>query len=136
VRWYQINPGTNTIQQQSSFGANGFYYFYPALAADSTGRAWVVFNRSGSTVYPGIRYTGRASTDALNTLQPSAQLIAGQGCYSRLDSIGRNRWGDYNGISIDPATGTPWIFSEYSFGVSATCSNNVWRTRAARLTLP
>lgn len=133
IRWYEINPGTNGLLQQNSYGASGFHYYYPAISADNSRNAVVVFNRSGSNEYAGIRYTGRRSTDPVNTLQGSALLRAGQGCYVRLDNVGRNRWGDYNGIAIDPATGYTWIFSEYAYGTSATCTNNVWRTHVGRV---
>lgn len=135
VRWYQINPGSNTITQQRSYGASGLHYYYPAIVANSAGDAVVVFNRSGPNEFAGIRYTGRRSTDPANTLQGSALLRAGQGCYVILDTVGRNRWGDYNGIAIDPSNSQrAWIFSEYAFGTSTTCGNNVWRTHVGQVT--
>ncbi len=138
IRWYQINPGAGTILQQRSFGASGFHYYYPAIVANNAGtrgNAVIVFNRSGPSEYAGIRYTGRRTGDAVNTLQGSAQLRAGQGCYVRTDSIGRNRWGDYNGAAVDPANANrTWIFSEYASGTSATCGNNVWGTHVGQTT--
>ena len=138
IRWYQITPSTSTIVQQRSYGASGLHYYYPAIVsnnAGSRGNAVIVFNRSGPNEYAGIRYTGRRSTDTVNTLQASAQLRAGQGCYVRLDSVGRNRWGDYNGVAVDPSNANrTWIFSEYAFGTSATCGNNVWRTHVGQVT--
>jgi hypothetical protein len=134
LRWYQLNPSTNALTQQSTFGLTGGYYFFPAIHADASGNVAVVFSRSASTEFASIRFTGRLSTDPLNTLQASAQLRAGQGCYVRLDTIGRNRWGDYNGIAIDPsASKTWWIYSEYPFGTSTTCSNNTWRTTVGKV---
>lgn len=135
IRWYNINPGTNVISQQRSFGNSGSYYYYPAITATATGNATIVFNRSGSTEYAGARYTGRRSTDPPNTLQGSANLASGQGCYVRLDTSGRNRWGDYNGIGLDPTDERrTWIYSEYASGTSTTCTNNVWGTRFGRVT--
>jgi len=136
VRWYEVNPSTTTPVQQGSYGASGFYYYYPAIMPRSTSDAMVVFNRSSTTEFAGIRYTGRKSTDPLSVLQGSRLLRAGQGCYVKLDTLGRNRWGDYNGIAIDPSVaGRWWIFSEFAFGTSATCSNNVWRTQVGQVGL-
>ena len=36
-------------------------------------------------------------------MQGSAVLKAGTAKYVALDSGGRNRWGDYNGVASDPA---------------------------------
>lgn len=135
VRWYQINPATNTIVQQETFGASGYYYFYPAILPDAAQNAVMVFNRSSTSEYAGIRYTGRQSTDPANTLQTSAQLRAGQGCYNRSAS-GRNRWGDYSGIALDPASGKTWVLGEFAYGTSATCTSNSWRTQAGLLSWP
>lgn len=130
ARWYNINPSNNTITQQQSFGASGYYYFFPAIVGDASGNAWMVFNRSGTSEYASIRYTGRKSTDTAGVMQGSAQLTAGQGCY------GGGRWGDYNGISPDPSSTTAWAMSEYAFGTSTTCSSNTWRTRVGQLGAP
>jgi hypothetical protein len=136
VRWYEINPSTSAVVQQRSYGAATFFYYYPAIMPRSTSDAMVVFNRSSTSTFAGIRYTGRKSTDPLNDLQNSSLLEPGQGCYVKLDSLGRNRWGDYNGIAIDPSvSGRWWIYSEYVSGTSATCSNNVWATRVGQVGL-
>ncbi len=136
LRWYQLNPGAGNVLQSGTFGAPGFHYYYPAITADPSNNAWLVFNRSSSTEFAGIRYTGRNSTTPPNSLQGSAQLRAGQGCYVRLDTRNRNRWGDYNGAAWDPASGRAWIFSEFAFGTSSSCGSNVWRTQVGELLIP
>ena len=83
----------------------------------------MVFSRSGSTEFGSIYYTGRRSTDPLGALQSSTLLKAGTAHYVALDSGGRNRWGDYNGVAADPAnTRLIWFCSEYSSAA------NVWST--------
>lgn len=132
ARWYQINPVANTIVQQGTLGSSGLYYYYPALMPDAAQNAVVVFNRSGAAEYAGVRYTGRQSTDPVNTLQGTAELRAGQGCYNHTFST-RNRWGDYSGVALDPSTGKTWIFGEFAYGSSATCTSNSWRTQVGRV---
>jgi hypothetical protein len=135
LRYYQTLPSTDTVQQQLSFGAANLEYHRPAIVANANGDAVLVFNRSGPSEFVGIRYTGRRFSDPLNTLQGSALLQAGQGCYARFDTSGRNRWGDYNGIAIDPSNSNrAWLFSEYAFGTSSTCGNNVWNTHVGQVT--
>lgn len=136
LRTYKINPNTNTLLDQDTFGASGYYYYYPAITADPDNNAWVVFNRSSSTEYASIRHTARRGSES--SWQGSAQLRGGEGCYIRLDSANppRNRWGDYNGISWDPSSGNAWIFSQYAKGTSSTCGNNTWQTTVGELLRP
>jgi hypothetical protein len=135
LRYYQILPSTNTVEQQLSYGAPNLEYYWPGIVANASGDAVLVFNRSGPSEFVGIRYTGRRFSDSLNTLQGSASLRAGQGCYARFDTNGRNRWGDYNGIAIDPVSSNrAWLFSEYASGTSLTCGDNVWDTYVGQVT--
>jgi hypothetical protein len=131
LRWYQINPSRSVLVQQSTFGLSGFYYFFPSIEPDDAQNAVIGFSRSSASEYVSIRYTGRRSNEPLNTLQGSAQLRAGEGCYIRLVS-GDNRWGDYSGSAIDPTTGATWIFNEYAAvppgSTSTSCSTNTWGT--------
>jgi hypothetical protein len=99
-----------------AFGADKFWYYYPAIMVDESKNLVMVFNRSGLNEYAGIRYTGRLDSDAPGTLRPSMQLKAGESNYEIL-GLGdtRNRWGDYNGIALDPADNTTiWMYSEYA----------------------
>ncbi len=130
LRWYQLSVGGMSVTPSGTFGAFGKYNYYPAIHADSSSNATFVFNRSSATEFVGIRYTGRRSTDALGTLQGSASLQGGQGC---CDPPGINGWGDYNGIAVDTSNSHMWLFSQYAFGTSATCSNNLWQTRVGEV---
>lgn len=69
---------------------------------DIHGNMIMVFNRSGADEFASIYYTGRAATDASGTLQNSTLLKAGVSNHDKVDANGRNRWGDYAGIAIDP----------------------------------
>lgn len=123
IQWCEINPVGPSAVQQGVYGARGSHYFFPALCPDNNGNAVMVFSRSGSTEFGSIYYTGRRSTDALGTLQVSALLKAGMAHYVGLDSGGRNRWGDYNGVAADPAnTRLIWFCSEYA------SAPNTWAT--------
>ena len=123
VHWFQVRAATNTLVQQGIYGTRNAHYFYPAGCPDNNGNFVLVFSRSGSTEFGSIGYTGRRASDPLGTLQPSALLKAGVAHYVGLDSQGRNRWGDYNGIAADP--GNPrliWVYSEF------TSAANTWGT--------
>lgn len=130
LRYYKLNvSGTPSVSIQTSFG-NGedWYYFYPAVTADANGNIFLVFSRTTPSQFVEARYTARYTTDS--QLQGSAQLHAGEAAYTALDSIGRNRWGDYSGISVDPSDGAVWVFHQY-----ASTPANTWRTWVGRLTV-
>jgi hypothetical protein len=123
IQWCQIRAAGPTVIQQGVYGTSVAHYFFPACCPDNNGNMTMVFSFSSTTRFGGILYTGRRSTDPLGTLQPSALLKEGVAHYVLLDSGGRNRWGDYNGIAADPANGRViWFYSEYASAV------NTWGT--------
>jgi len=101
IRLLRINPTGPTVLDDFAWGMTGYFYYYPAVMLDASNNIYVVFNRSSTSECVGIRYTGRLSSEPANYLQPSAQLKGGVANYVRLDPSGRNRWGDYSGVSID-----------------------------------
>src|SRR5262245_5536087 len=123
VHWFQIRAAANTLVQQGVFGTRDAHYFYPAGCPDNNGNFTMVFSRSGPNEFGSIGYTGRRAADPLGTLQASALLKAGVAHYQALDSGGRNRWGDYNGVASDPGNSrVVWFYSEFASAV------NTWAT--------
>ena len=124
VQWCQVRAATPALVQEGIFGAGGYHYFYPASCPDNNGNMMLVMSRSGPTEYASILYSGRRATDALGSLQASTLLKAGMAHYQGLDSGGRNRWGDYNGVAADPTNPRAiWFYSMYA------SAPNVWATR-------
>jgi hypothetical protein len=85
---------------------------------DNSGNAVIVFNRCSEDEYVAARYTGRKSSDQLNTLQNSAQLRAGSASYD----TNNDRWGDYSGVALDPDGNNIWIYGEH------VATLNTWGT--------
>jgi len=123
VHWFQIRAAASALVQEGVYGTRAAHYFYPAGCPDNNGNFILVFSRSGTAEFASIGYTGRRAADPLGTLQNSAVLKAGVAHYQALDSQGRNRWGDYNGIAADPSNSrVVWIYSESASAV------NTWGT--------
>ena len=123
IHWFQINGDSGTLNQEGIYGARGRHYFYPALTADSNGNLTMVFSRSSRREFASMRYTGRRVSDPPGRMQGSARIRAGLAHYEGLDGLGRNRWGDYNGVAADPDGRTVWMYAPY---VSA---RDTWSTR-------
>ncbi len=114
ARYAKINVATGMAVEDVAFGREDFWYSYPAVQPDGDGNLVMGFTRSGLTEYASARYTGRLTSDDPG-LQPSALLKAGEANYVKTGGGDRNRWGDYNGIALDPADSSKvWMFIEYA----------------------
>jgi hypothetical protein len=113
IRWYELRDpgGTPTVYQQSTFAPDSDSRWMGSIAMDRVGDMLVGYSVSSISIHPGIRYTGRAVTDPLSTMQiESSFIFAGGG--SQITSL--NRWGDYSSMAIDPVDDcTFWYTQEY-----------------------
>src|SRR5262249_10279900 len=131
VRWYEIqNPnGTPVVAQQSTFAPDSNFRWMGSIAMDQAGDMALGYSVSSSTVNPSIRFTGRAPTDPVNTMETETSIVAGSG--SQTGNL--TRWGDYSSISVDPVDDcTFWYTTEY---IKANGSFN-WSTRIANFKFP
>lgn len=122
MRYYKIDVLGNSVSETATFGGSGFWYMYPTVAVDKSGNLAFSFSRSGTTEYAGAYYLTKPVGSTASTFE-SKLLAPGKGNYVLTYGGTRNRWGDYNGIWLDPETKRDfWIMAEYA---SAT---NQWGT--------
>jgi len=122
ARYVRIDVTGPTVLEDVSFGSSGCWLYYPAITADANGNMKMVYNQSCLDTYIDIRYTGRRPSDS--ELRPSSLLKAGEANYVKDFGSGRNRWGDYSGVAIDPSNPTrTWMYAEY-----AASPANTWST--------
>lgn len=131
INFLKINTSTMIAEEDATFGEDGFWYFYPAIAVDQDENMVFTYSRSGETEYAGAYYTARWATDPPGTITGSHALQVGLGNYVKDFGSGRNRWGDYSGAWLDPTDQySVWIFSEY-----AEAPYNRWGTAAGVIRL-
>jgi hypothetical protein len=95
-----------------------------SIAMDGAGNVGLAYSASSGYLNPSIRYTGRAATDALGTMQAETIVKAGTG--SQLANL--SRWGDYSAMTIDPVDDcTFWYTSEY-LKTNGTWNWSTWIT--------
>jgi hypothetical protein len=126
IRLFQINTTifpTLSRTQDLLQGADGVDVFYPVVSVDSAGNAALGFNESSPTEYVSVRFAGQNAGAPRNVPLATGVLKSGLASYVLLDSHGRNRWGDYGGIAVDPVDGHFWLIGEY-----ADSSANQWGT--------
>ncbi|MFH1160368.1 MAG: T9SS type A sorting domain-containing protein [bacterium] len=134
VRWYEFRKTTGawSVYQQGTYApADNNSRWMGSIAIDTAGSIALGYSISSSALYPSIRYTGRLKTDPLNQLSIAEKtIITGGGSQTGMWS-GRSRWGDYSGMSVDPANPTTfWYTTEYY----PTTSSSNWRTRIGSFT--
>jgi hypothetical protein len=128
VRWYQFDvtafsgSGAALIQSGNVDAGPDIHTWMPHINIDAAGNMGVGFSIGGPSQYAAIGYTGRLAGDPLGMTRPVRTAHAGSGNYQKLDGIGRNRWGDYSGLAIDPDGCTFWQFHEYP------TASNTWQT--------
>ena len=131
VAYLKINPATNSAVEDASFGADPYFHFYPSLGVDKDQNVAIAFSRSSPNEYISALYTYRLSTDPPNTLNPSRVMQAGKANYVKDFGAGRNRWGDYTQVWVDPADQNNfWAISQY-----AETPANTWASWMTNLRL-
>jgi hypothetical protein len=137
VRWYEIrrSAGTYSIHQQGTYAPNdGVHRWMGSIAMDKNGNMALGYSVvNGTTVFPGIRYTGRLAGD------PLGQMTLGEGVVINGSGVQTNtnsRWGDYTSMNVDPVDDcTFWYVNEYYQTTQPPPDRN-WQTRIAALKLP
>ena len=117
ARYVRLDLASGAPVEDEAFGSDGCWYFYPSVASDVGNNLVMVFGRSCSDEYAGIRFTTRSTSDA--SLAPSVALKDGEGSYVVPVGIGEqtNRWGDFFGAQADPADPRRiWIVGQYAAG--------------------
>lgn len=128
-RWYEIRDpgGTPVLYQEGTYNPDAEERWMGGIAMDNAGNIALGYSVSGSATSPSVRVTGRLADDPLGTMAFS-ELEVATGSGRQNPVSGRNRWGDYSTMSIDPADDcTFWYTQEYVTGIGAF----IWRTRIA-----
>jgi hypothetical protein len=138
LRWYEIRRtgGTYSIYQQGTYApADGVHRWMGSIAQDRDGNMALGYSVvNGTTVFPGIRYTGRLAGD------PLGQMTLGEGVIingSGVQTTTNSRWGDYSSMNVDPVDDcTFWYVNEYYTAAGQASSPAGWQTRIASFSLP
>lgn len=138
VRWYEIRRtnGVYSLYQQGTYApADGIHRWMGSVAQDKKGNIALGYSVVNATsVYPGIRYTGRLDGDTLG------QMTLGEGVIingSGVQTTTNSRWGDYTSLNIDPVDDcTFWYVNEYYTAAGQASSAAGWQTRIASFGLP
>jgi hypothetical protein len=121
IRWYEIDVATRSLVQSGVYGEPGTSHFIPTVNADD-GETVICHNASGPDTYPRMDVAGRTADHPAGELEDGLVVEDGKSPYVALDR-GVQRWGDYNGVSVDPTTGRFWTVSQYSPAIDVPVSD-------------
>lgn len=135
IRWFELRKSTGSwaLYQQGTYSPDSVNRWMGAISMDGSGNIALGYNVSDSTtIYPGLRYTGRLPADTLGTMpQTESTLIAGAAANAS------NRYGDYSAMSIDPLDScTFWLTGEYNFTTSWSTRIGAYKFDSCVLTEP
>ena len=133
VRWYRIEKVGSArwrVADQGTYAPDAVHRWMPSVAMDRSGNLAIGYAVSdGSSVYPGIRYTGRLATDPPGQMQAENTIAAGSGVQTNLGG----RWGDYAAMAVDPVDDCTFYFtSEYV----QTTGRTTWQSRVGAFRFP
>lgn len=116
IRWYEIDVASRSVVQSGTYGAPNASYFMPTIGSEGDSTI-IVHNVSGPETFPRMDVAGRTTDHTEGRLEDSIIVEGGKSKYVALPneiSGGVERWGDYNGVSVDPSSGRFWTVSQYS----------------------
>ncbi|MBK9527816.1 MAG: hypothetical protein IPO41_05745 [Acidobacteria bacterium] len=126
VRWFElrrVGAGSWTLHQEGTFAPTvDDNRWMAAIAMDGSGNIALGYNISSSTIFPGLRYTGRLASDPLGTMSQGDNVLV-----SGTANNGSNRYGDYSAMSVDPSDDCTFWFTGQWNGASS------WSTRIGKI---
>ena len=143
VRLTVIDAATNTILSETDIG-DGVHDFYEgSLSVNAMGQVVVGYNRSGSGADGKISFFeqqfGTYANGNLYT-RGSAQLLQvslvddyHNGSTDGFVAAGRQRWGDYSQVTLDPTDPTKfWLIGEYAREYNDAAGGHIGGTGGSR----
>ena len=121
-----LNASDNSILDEFDIGEAGYDYYQGSIAVNEHGQVAIGYNRSGLDAATGkIRFYGRTyNTAADGTLYAtSGEILLKEsltndyhnGSLFGQAAAGRQRWGDYSQVSVDPNdTSKFWLVGEFA----------------------
>jgi hypothetical protein len=116
AQWVELNTNGVFAQGGRIDDPSGAYsYAYPSVSANGSNDVLVNFSAFSAGTYPSAAYALHAAGDAANSTRAPVILKAGEGVYDKSLGSGRNRWGDYSTVQVDPSDDTSfWAIQEYA----------------------
>ncbi len=136
--WFEVHPtlsgtsiGAVTVASQGYVAKARNYVIYPALQADASGRAAMVFTVTSASRFPSASYA--VLNSGQSQFGPVTTAASGTGPYDPTAT----RWGDYSWAVLDPLSGIFWMATEYVPAKSSQTTTGArnWGTRVLAISV-
>ena len=136
VQFFQLDPANGAILQDGRLDdpTQTDFFAYPNIEVNKKGDVGFSYNRFSATQYPSANYSFHAADDPINMLRADTVFKAGEAPYYRPTSSGRNAWGNYNAIALDPDGLSFWAFNESAAPLRD--GNSAWRITGVSILSP
>jgi hypothetical protein len=121
AQWTQLDTAGNVLQggrvdDPTATATNGGkWYAYSSIAVNASNDVLLGFSQFASNQFASAGYTYKDHTDPAGTMRDPIIFKAGEDCYSKDFSSGRNRWGDFSHTMVDPTDDCSfWTIQEYA----------------------
>jgi hypothetical protein len=126
VRYTVLDATSFAVISQGDIGQAGYDYYQGSIAVNSDGQVVIGYNRSGLDPTTGkISFMARTFNTAANgaLIATSGEILLKEsltddyhnGSVFGLASVGRQRWGDYSSVSVDPEDSSKfWVVGEFA----------------------
>jgi hypothetical protein len=112
IRWYEIDVGSPSVIQSGTYGDPARSTYIPTIGSEGDSTI-VVHNVSGPDTFARMDVAGRTADFIQDEIEDAVVVQDGESEYNaRASPV--ERWGDYNGFSVDPSSGRFWTVSQYS----------------------
>ena len=125
VRYTVVDAVTKAVLDEGDVGTAGHDYYYGSIAVNAFGQGVISYTRSGSGLDGAITVMARTfdttlvgklvPTSGELTIKVSDVLNYHNGSTELVAPAGRQRWGDYASITLDPIESNKfWLTGEYA----------------------
>ena len=125
VRYVVSNATTNAIIQQGAISDANYDFYQGSIAVNASGQVVIGYNRSGTSAVDGqvTLFARTYNSDAAGNLVQTDQLLLHvspvndyhNGSVQGAASVGRQRWGDYSAVTLDPNNAQSfWVIGQYA----------------------
>ena len=168
VRYVVTNAATNAVIQQGSIGDATHDYYQGSLTVNGSGQVVIGYNRSGSQTTDlngdgkadgNVSFMARTfNSDLAGDLVQTGELLLHvsdvsdyhNGSVQGAPASGRQRWGDYSAVTLDPNNDQSfWAIGEYAevwnnakgctigkdYGCTSTNGGSTWGTWISEIKL-
>jgi hypothetical protein len=130
VQWFQFTSTGTMIQKgRIEDPSSNIFYAYPSISVNAAGDAFLGYCRFAYNEFASAEYSVRLASDPLNVMREGYRFKLGEAIYFKDFGSGRNRWGDYTAVCVDPVNDTTfWACGQY-----AKSPSNTWATWIAEV---